>query len=432
LVRNLLRLLALLTLVAVFAACDPPHGIVLWHAYQGEEREALAAAAARWNDVHPDTPIQLVGVPYSAFGDKLTSAIPGGNGPDLFIYPQDRIGDWADANIIEPIEFWVDDAHAARFSDASLAALAYHGSLWGLPLAVKSLVMFYRTDIISTPPRTTDELLALAPMMRAKGGYAVAYANSDLYGHAPWLFGFGGSVFDGDHLAIATPEAANAMKFAQDLVTTKAAPQGAEGPLVATLFNEGRAATVISGPWFTGDIATNLAGKWKVAELPIVSPTGLPATPFLGAEAILMSARAHDKELAFAAMDALTSDINAIDRAKRTHQTVPNVAAYNDPAIQSDELLQAFGKQLAHTVPMSVSPAMRLVWTPYKTALSTVLNGAEPGPTLRNVEKEINGYLIGSHVIVADEPALRRVVPEPAPTPPQKAPNTIAPAEKPE
>ena len=58
----------------------------------------------------------------------------------------------------------------------------------------------------------------------------------------------------------------NAMKFAQDLVTQKAAPQGAEGPLVATLFNEGRAATVISGPWFTGDIAKGLAGKWKVAE----------------------------------------------------------------------------------------------------------------------------------------------------------------------
>ncbi len=70
---------------------------------------------------------------------------------------------------------------------------------------------------------------------------------------------------------------------------------------------------------------------------------------------------------AVTALPALTSDINAIDRAKRTHQTVPNVAAYSDPAIQFDELLQAFGTQLAHTVPMSVSPTMRLVWTPYKT-----------------------------------------------------------------
>ena len=59
----------------------------------------------------------LVAVPYDAFADKLTSAIPRGNGPDLFIYPHDRIGDWADAGMIEPIEFWVDDARADRFSE---------------------------------------------------------------------------------------------------------------------------------------------------------------------------------------------------------------------------------------------------------------------------------------------------------------------------
>ncbi|HEY4058708.1 MAG TPA: extracellular solute-binding protein, partial [Kofleriaceae bacterium] len=91
--RTMLASVAI-AIAMLLCACDQPHGIVLWHAYQGEEREALAAAAARWNDAHPDMPIELVGVPYSGYGDKLSSAIPGGNGPDLFIYPQDRIGGW--------------------------------------------------------------------------------------------------------------------------------------------------------------------------------------------------------------------------------------------------------------------------------------------------------------------------------------------------
>ena len=394
--RTRTGLRALLALLMLLVGCDRAQGIVLWHAYNGAERDALTATAARWNADHRDRPLELVGVPYGAFADKLTSAIPGGNGPDLFIYPQDRIGDWADSGVIEPIEFWVDDARADRFSDEATAAMAYKGSLWGMPLAVKSLALFYRSDLIATPPRTTDELIALTPQMHARDGYAIAYANVDLYGHAPWLFGFGGKIVDdAGKLAIATPEAAAAMRFARELVVTGAAPEGAEGPLVATLFNEGKAATVISGPWFVADIAADVS--WKVTTLPIVSATGKPAAPFLGAEGILMSARAHDKETAFAVMDALTSDAAAIERAKLAGQVVPNLRAYDDPAIATNPTLAAFRAQLEHTVAMPTGPAMRMLWTPYKTALGEVIAGrAEPGAQLLSVEREVAGYLTGA------------------------------------
>ncbi len=387
--------LAVLALAMLASGCDRSHGVVLWHAYQGAEAQALSASVARWNAAHPETPVELVGVPYNSFGDKLTSAIPGGNGPDLFIYPQDRIGDWAEAQIIEPLEFWVDDARADRFSDSALAAMAYKGSLWGLPMATKSLAMFYRSDLVDAPPATTDELLALAPAMRKRDGYAIAYANFDLYGHAPWLFGYGGKILDGDALAIATPEAAAAMAFAQKLVASGAAPKGAEGPLVATLFNEGRAATAISGPWFLQDIAAGV--PYKIAVLPTVSATGKPAAPFLGAEGLLMSARAKDKDAAFAVMDALTSDVSAIERAKIAKQVVPNVHAYDDPDVGGDPVLAAFRAQLSNTVPMPIHPAMRMVWTPYKTALGEVVSGrAQPGPQLLAVEREVAGYLAGA------------------------------------
>ncbi|HEY4243831.1 MAG TPA: extracellular solute-binding protein [Kofleriaceae bacterium] len=384
----------LLVLLAL-AACERHDGIVLWHAYNGTEREALEASAAKWNAAHPDEPLELVAVPYGAFADKLTSAIPGGNGPDLFIYPQDRIGDWADAGVIEPIELWVTDARADLYDEDALASLAYKGSLYGLPLTEKSLALYYRTDLVPTPPATTDELLALAPRMTAKQGYALAYTNVDLYGHAPWLFAFGGRILD-EHgkLAIATPEAAKAMAFARQLVATGAAPDHAEGPLVATLFNDGKAATAISGPWFAGDIAKGV--PWAVTTLPIVSPAGKPATPFLGVEGVLMSARARDKDAAFAAMSALTDDAAALARMQHTHELVPNKAAYAGDVLAHDPMLAAFRAQLAHTALLSTEPAMRMVWTPYMTALGEVISGrAEPGAQLLATEHEIQGYLQG-------------------------------------
>ncbi|MDQ3334551.1 MAG: extracellular solute-binding protein [Myxococcota bacterium] len=386
---------AIITFILLITGCDRPRGIVLWHAYNDAERAALETTAARWNAEHRDQPIEVVAVPYSAFADKITSAIPGGNGPDLFIYPQDRIGDWADSGVIEPIEFWVDDARADRFTRESVESMAYKGSLWGLPMTVKSLALFYRTDLAPEPPRTTDELLALAPAMRARNGYAVAYANVDLYGHAPWLFGFGGGIMDAQgKLALATPEAASAMTFARGLVERGVTPPQAEGPLVATLFNEKKAATVISGPWFIADIAAGV--PWKVAVLPVVTATGKHATPFLGAEGLLMSARARDKDAAFAVMDALTSDVAAIERAKLARQVVPNPRAYDDADVAKDPVLVAFRAQLEHTIAMPKGPAMRMVWTPYKTALGEVLAGrANASDQLRAVEREVQSYLDG-------------------------------------
>ena len=248
------------------AACSPARepGVVLWHAYTGMERTALEQTAARWNTPHPETPLTLVAVPHDSFADKLTSAIPRGNGPDLFIYGDDRIAAWADSGTIEPIEFWVDDARADRFRPQAMSGIEYQGSLWGLPLAVKSLVLYVRTDLVKTPPTTTDELIALAPMMRKQQGFAVAYANVDLYGHAPWLHGFGGKVLDDSgNLAIATPEAAEAMMFARKLVADGVAPADAQAPMVASLFNAGKAATVISGPWFITDIVPGV--PWRTA-----------------------------------------------------------------------------------------------------------------------------------------------------------------------
>jgi maltose-binding protein MalE len=389
-------LLVLALALAMTTACGSPerHGVLLWHAYAGPERAALEEIAAAWNAAHPESRLTPVAVPYDAFADKITSAVPGGNGPDLFVYSHDRIGDWAAAGIIEPIEFWVDDALADRYASHAIAAMAYRGSLWGLPMATKSLALYYRTDRIAAPPRTTDELLALAPAMRARGQYPLVYVNPDLYSHAPWLHGFGGAVMTGDgELHIASAEARAALGFARRLVDGGVAPAEASGTLVATLFNEGVAAMAMSGPWFQGDIAPGV--PWRVATLPVVSETGRAAAPFLGAEGILMSARARDKDAAFAVMAYLAGDASAAVRARRARQVVPNSASYREPDIGGDPVLRAFRDQLAHTVAMPAAPAMRMAWTPYKTTLGAVLAGADPAAALLGLAREIDGYAAG-------------------------------------
>ncbi|MBK9032004.1 MAG: extracellular solute-binding protein [Myxococcales bacterium] len=364
--------------------------VTLWHAYDKDERAALEALAADWNEAHPERRLELVAMPYDGFGDKLGSAIPNGNGPDLFIYSQDRLGDWTAAGVLEPIEFWIDDATAARYTPEALAGLAYHDALWGLPVAVKSLALFVRTDLVPVPPRTTDELFAMAPALTARGIFALAYPVDDLYAHAAWLHGFGGRAMDGDQPTIATAPAVAAAAFARELVDRKVVPKDADGALTATLFAEGKAAMAMSGPWFIADIPEGV--PYTITTLPIVSATGEAAAPFLGTEGVMMSARARDKDAAIAVALALTSDDAAASRARRAGQVVPNPGAYQGE-LADDATLASFRRQLAHTVPMPVSPAMRAVWTPYKNALGQIVTGAaSPSAALERAAKDIATY----------------------------------------
>jgi arabinogalactan oligomer/maltooligosaccharide transport system substrate-binding protein len=391
---------ACLLAVALVTGCarrDADDTVVLWHSQSGAERKALEEAAARFNESGPGPRLALVSVPHEAFADKLSSAIPNGNGPDLFIFAHDRIGDWQSAGLIEPLEYFVDEALADRFATFALSAMAYDGSLYGLPLAVKSLALFYRTDQIATPPRTTDELVAIGRGRtdRPAGRWGLVYENTDLYGHAPWLHGFGGRVFaDDGRLTLASPEADSALRFARALGGPGGiVPPEVQGALVATLFNEGRAAMAITGPWFVADIRPSV--PWAVTSLPVVSATGLPAAPFLTAEGVHMSARARDKAAAFAALAWLADDAAALARA-RARQVVPNRAAYRDGEVARDAVLAAFRAQLEHTVPMPATPEMRMVWTPYETALQRVIEqGADPAAVLATTQEEVAGYIAG-------------------------------------
>jgi arabinogalactan oligomer/maltooligosaccharide transport system permease protein len=377
---------------------DGREAVVLWHSYAGEERAALEEVAAAINERSTELRLVLVSVPHEALADKLTNAIPNGNGPDLFIYPgHDRIGDWVAGGLIEPVEYYVSEATADRFTDDALAAMAYQGSLYGLPLAVKSVALYYRTDRVAAPPATTDELVALGRRLTADGRFALVYDNAKLYGHAAWLHGFGAQLFDArGQLTLDTPEAIAAARFAHEIGGEGGiVPPGMTGTLVSTLFNEGKAAMAISGPWLQADLEPGV--PWKIASLPVVSATGRPAAPFLGAEGVFLSSRARDMDAAFALMDELAGDDSALRRARRGRQVVPNVAAWREPDIGGDPVLAAFQAQAEKSVPMPATPAMRMVWTPYENALQKIIGqGADPAATLAAAEREIAGYLEGA------------------------------------
>lgn len=363
--------------------------LVIWHAYRGDEADALARSAVAFEAANPGAKVRLVAIPYDAFANKISVAVPRGNGPDLFIFAHDRIGDWAASGLIEPLGFWARAPQLERFLSATIDPLIYDGQLFALPLAFKTLALFYDTTLIDQPPATTDAMVAQAKRAAAKhpGVRGLGYPIDDLYFHAVWMHGFGGAIYKGttDTLALSSPEVARSARFVRRLVEEGVIPDEITSALVTTLFRQHKLAFVINGPWFKGELKGHT--DWAVAPLPVVSETGLPARPFLGVEALLMSSRSSKKALGWAFMQHITNAAQSKLRFEIGGQLVATESVY---ASANDSFAAVFGRQALQTVPLSNRPHMRRVWTPVKNALnSALIQGRDPAESFAEAVRVI-------------------------------------------
>ena len=67
--------------------------VTLWHPSRGAECDAIERLAATWNAAHPDLTLLPIFVPYGEMVNKVEAAVPHGNGPDLFIFANERVAD---------------------------------------------------------------------------------------------------------------------------------------------------------------------------------------------------------------------------------------------------------------------------------------------------------------------------------------------------
>ncbi|HEY6572183.1 MAG TPA: extracellular solute-binding protein [Candidatus Eisenbacteria bacterium] len=381
--KSALARAAFLTAALVFllapAAALAQKEVVLWHAYRGEEKAALEEIVAQYNTANASKGVKVttLAIPYDAFADRITAAVPRGKGPDLFIYAQDRLGGWIEAgNTIEPIDFYLDAATKARFLPTTMQAMTYQGNVYGLPLNFKVITMIYNKKLVPTPPTTTTQLVATAKRLtNAKAGrFGLAYSYSDFYYHAILMNAYGGGVFDAKRNPTLN-SAANVKSFQllmKWFTIDKILPAEPSTALITSLFNDGKAAIVFSGPWFLGEVGKGV--NYGLAPLPKVTEAGgAPMRPWMTVEGVYVAGPSKNKDAAYNFAMFLTDLPAAKTLALRGRQTPSNLKVYEDPQVAADPVLGAFRKQVEVAIPMPNLAEMTLVWSPATTAMNTIV-----------------------------------------------------------
>lgn len=380
--KNLRLLIAAVCLGALgllpLTASAQAKEIVLWHSYRAEEKAALEKLVEQYNQANAGkVHVKAEPTPYDAFADKITATVPRGKGPDLFIFAQDRLGGWIEAgNTIEPIDFYLDDALKKRFVPTTMQAMTYRGTVYGLPFNYKTIALIYNKKLVPTPPKTSGELVAMSKKLtdRKAGRFGLAYSYNDFYYHAALMNGFGGGVFDAKfNPTLNSPENVKSIdlliKWIEKDGILPAEPSTA---LITSLFNDGNAGMVFSGPWFLGEIAKGI--DYGIAPLPTLDENGgKPMRPWMTVEGVYVTAPSKNKEAAFDVAKFLTDTSSAKVMALEGRQNPANAEVYSDAQVSKDPQLKAFHDQVEVAVPMPNVPEMTMVWSPATSAMNAIL-----------------------------------------------------------
>ncbi len=305
--KHVLSATSLLAIAAlVLAACAPAATteapkptevpqteVTFWHAYatSSAEEAAMAKLVAQAQTDLPHLKVNVLQIPFNEVFNKYRTEVAAGGGPDMFIAPNDSLGDDARAGLIADITDLMS-GKTNGYTQLAVDGMSLEGKIYGVPESLKAVAMYYNTELLPTPPATTDELLAA---LEKGDKIAISFG---CYHHYGFFGAFGGSIFDTDWKFVADQGGvADAMAFlneAYQIAKTEGLPKN-DGEAAAP-FKEGKIAATLNGNWALGDYKTALGDKLAVAPIP-AGPKG-PATPLLGVDGYYISPNSQHQEAA--------------------------------------------------------------------------------------------------------------------------------------
>jgi len=311
--------------------------------------------------------------------DKFQQAAATGNGPDIFIWAHDRLGEWAQSGLISPIN--PSAASKDAIADFAWDAVSYDGKLWGYPMAVEAPALIYNKALVSTPPSNFDEVFAIHEKLAADGKRAILWDYNNTYFTWALLAANDGYVFadkDGGYdlskTGVNSEGAKQGATVLKQLIDQGVMPKGADYSAAEAAFNKGDSAMFISGPWAWSNIRKS-GIDFGVAPIPAVG--GSPSKPFSGVMAATLNAASPNQALA---VEFLENYLLQVEGLKTVNADVPLGAVVNKAymaELSGDPLIKATFDSAEQGRPMPNIPQMGVFWSAMEPALTNITSGRQ-------------------------------------------------------
>ncbi|MBX3001635.1 MAG: extracellular solute-binding protein [Caldilineaceae bacterium] len=371
------------------AADETPGGtILIWHGWDGEETLVLQEIVNIYTGLNSGTRVVLAYVDPDELLLRFQEAAEIGFGPDLLIGPGEWLYTLTQTGLILPIEERLPESIVDRFLPVSLDALRYQDRLYGLPLSIHTMGLFYNPALVESPATTLDELIA-------HGRTGVEIGIGITFENAFWgIRTFGGRLFDEEGRAILDQGGfANWLNWLRNAQEIPGFILSSDQNALRSLFAQGRLGYLVDSsralPLLEDMMDTDQIG---VTTLP-AGPTG-SAAPFLRTEALYFSASSSGAQTRLAinvasfltnieqqtALMRQTGRIPANTRVRINVRLLPTVAA--------------FAAQARAAIVPPIGPATAEIFRLGSEAYTRVLEGlATPAEAAVEVTQAIDAFL---------------------------------------
>jgi arabinogalactan oligomer/maltooligosaccharide transport system substrate-binding protein len=358
--------------------------VTLWHSYGsgGGETGALNKVLDAVRAANPDLTINVVEQPFDQIFNKWRTDVAAGAGADMFIAPNDSLGQDAREQSLMDLDTYLKDNPAlAGYLPVALDGSKVDGKFYMVPESLKAVAMWYDKTALANPPKTSDELLA-----GVKDGSIKIGINQGVYHQFGWSGAFGGKLMDDAGKCTAdTTGFGDAFAYLKSLKDA-GATFNTDGNALKTDFQTGKLNAIIDGPWQTADFRTALGDKLAVTTIP-AGPSGA-ANPFTGTDGWYINPNldADQAQLAVNVALALT--------APASEQIFVDEAGHvpANPAVTiTDPITQGFADAAAAGLPRPQNAQFNNWWGPFGDALNKVIDtGADPAAAVTDACKLMN------------------------------------------
>lgn len=241
--------------------------VSFWNNFSGGDGDFMAAMVEQFNESHPHIKIEVSGVTWDDYYNRLLTSVAGGIGPDVAIMHTTHVPAYANQGMLLPLEEELSSRSIAvdDYVEAPWEALQYQGHQYGVPLDVHPWVVFYNKDILGElsllnaagefeNPNNPADFRALVDQIHDAGHYSLSLEYAGGGGYRGWfalLKQAGGDLFEGQTVLVNSPEALETLTWWASIPLDY--PQLViDYDESVALFAQGDAALHINGVWATG------------------------------------------------------------------------------------------------------------------------------------------------------------------------------------
>lgn len=378
--------------------------LVVW--YSASEKALIDEAAKAFKEKYGiDIEYQDVGPDKSI--EKMITDAPAGVGADVFLAVHDRLGSAVQAGVVLPNDLHEEESKANN-SDKSVEAWSIDGQLYGYPMSVETTAVFYNKDLFADSngevPKDWNGVIEFAKKFNDAKAQKYAYMWEVGNGYWSWGFfgGYDGYVFgkdgtDASDIGLNSAGSVEAAKFfgslKDQILPITAADIKAD--IKTSLFNEGKLAMNVSGPWQTGEFKKSVANL-GVMEYPTL-PNGKPMMPFSGVKGFLVNAYSQYPIAAKLFAELVSSEEFQAKNFELFGSLPSNKNVAASDKVSGDPFASVFLKQFDNSTPMPKIAEMNAFWSTHEAALASLWNDkADPQATMDDWAKKVKDAIASS------------------------------------